>query len=519
MLEKSQNAPPATRPKELASSQDRAGNGVFSPEAPSEVPPIRLGLSGKLLMLTLIAVMAAEIFIFMPSVANFRKNWLMDRLSKAHIASLAAEAAFEGVLSDRLRQELLSTAQVLSVAVKRNDERRLILREAIPGPISGHYDLRVDTPIKLIMDALMVFFHDDDLIISVRGRPDQGDSQFTEIVISEAPLHAAMVDFGIRILVLSIIISLFTAALVYIALNWLLVRPMTGMMRNMVRFRENPEDPNRIIAPSGRADEVGTAEVELAAMQSQLAQMLQQKNHLAALGLAVSKINHDLRNMLANAQLISDSFSTIQDPTVQRFAPKLIGSLDRAIRLCTETLKFGRASEAPPERSSILLRPLVDEVAASLGLGAASAIGWQAEIADDFTIDADRDQLYRVLVNLCRNSLQVLLSEDLGRSGVITVRACQIGQDAIIDVVDNGPGVPDKAREHMFEAFQGSVRKGGTGLGLAIAAELISAHGGKIALVGSNVGTVFRCTIPQPDSGQPHMEGAELARLLGNWSN
>ena len=99
---------------------------------------------------------------------------------------------------------------------------------------------------------------------------------------------------------------------------------------------------------TGRGDEIGVAERELASMQRQLSSLLAQKNRLAQLGMAVSKINHDLRNMLANAQLISDRLVAIPDPTVQRFVPKLIASLDRAIQFCNASLQFGGSQKRPP---------------------------------------------------------------------------------------------------------------------------------------------------------------------------
>ena len=207
-----------------------------------------------------------------------------------------------------------------------------------------------------------------------------GAGDFIEVVLPEAPLKAAMIRYGLNVLGLSVIISVITAALVYFALNGLLVQPMMRITRNMLRFSQNPEDASRIIVPSQRQDEIGTAERELAHMQDELTQTLQQKSRLAALGLAVSKINHDLRNMLANAQLISDRLSSLPDPAVQRFAPKLIASLGRAIKLADSTLKFGRAEEAPPRRELMPLRPLVDEVGDGLGLPREGAIDWTIEI-------------------------------------------------------------------------------------------------------------------------------------------
>jgi signal transduction histidine kinase len=230
-------------------------------------------------------------------------------------------------------------------------------------------------------------------------------------------------------------------------------------------------------------------------MQKELAETLSQRSRLAALGLAVSKISHDLRNMLSSAQLLSDRLITVKDPTVQRLVPKLIASLDRAIRLCARTLDFGQAQEAPPRRKRFALAPLVAEIGDSLGLPRAQMIEWKIEVEEELEVDADRDQLYRVLSNLCRNAVQALESEGADAREIL-VAARREGSVTIIEVADTGPGVAEKARAHLFEAFQSVARKGGSGLGLAIAQELVQAHGGQIALVKNDGGATFRVTIP-----------------------
>jgi signal transduction histidine kinase len=464
------------------------------------------GLSAKLLLLTILFVMLAEVLIFVPSVANFRITWLTDRLTAAQLAALAAEAVPGGVVPDALRMELLRTAQVRAVALKRDNERRLVLpandalnfddtydfrSSARPSGITGQLALRF----QLIWDALAVFFTDEARVIRVVGEPGMGAGDFIEIVMPQGPLKAAMIRYGLNVLGLSVIISIITAALVYFALNGLLVQPMMRITHNMLNFSERPEDASRIIVPSERRDEIGIAERELAHMQAELAQTLHQKSRLAALGLAVSKINHDLRNMLANAQLISDRLGSLPDPAVQRFAPKLIASLGRAITLADSTLKFGRAEEAAPRRELMSLHALAEEVADGLGLPREGLIDWSVAMESDLRIDADRDQLFRVLSNLCRNALQAIeLREPV--KGRIQVSALRNGRRVTIEVSDDGPGVPQKARAHLFQAFQGSARKGGTGLGLAVAHELITAHGGTIRLRDSDLGAVFVLEIP-----------------------
>jgi signal transduction histidine kinase len=322
--------------------------------------------------------------------------------------------------------------------------------------------------------------------------------EFVEIVADEAPLRAAMVNFSIRILILSLIISAVTATLVYLALHLLLVRPMRRMTANMLAFRAEPENPARIIAASNRRDEIGMAERELAAMQGDLAALLAQKSRLAALGLAVSKINHDLRNLLTSAQLFSERLAKVADPHVQRFSPQLMRALERAIAFCQSTLSYGRVQEPPPDRRMVALEEVARDVPETLGLDESAPVRWISAIERGLMVDADPDQLFRILLNLARNAVQALESREVKHPGQDQIRITgrREGAVAVIEVSDTGPGLPERARAHLFEAFQGSTRPGSAGLGLAIAAELVRAHGGDIRLVEGTIGATFRITIP-----------------------
>ncbi|MCG8432603.1 MAG: HAMP domain-containing histidine kinase, partial [Gammaproteobacteria bacterium] len=346
------------------------------------------------------------------------------------------------------------------------------------------------------LDAMDTLFMGGDRNIRVIGTTPYSPGDFVEAVLHEGPLRSAMIAFALNILQLSIVISLLTASLVFLALNWVFVRPMHRLTVNMVRFRDDPESLDRIIEPSNRRDEIGVAQRELARMQGDLSQMLKQKSRLAALGLAVSKISHDLRNMLSSAHLMSDRLTIVEDPTVKRFAPKLIASLDRAVDFCTQTLKFGKVQELPPRRTRFLLSSLIVEVEETAIAEPGGNVRFFAEIQSDLEVDADRDQLFRVLVNLVRNADQALQTVSTERPGEIKLFAWREGSVVTVEVSDNGPGVPERAREHLFDAFQGSVRSGGTGLGLAIAGELIRAHGGTIVLADVPAGATFRITLP-----------------------
>ena len=458
------------------------------------------GLSGKVLALTVLFVMLGEVLIFLPSIANFRIQWLKGRVAQAEIAALAAEAAPDRILSSDLRSEILKGAGVLVVSLTRGDKRQLILRGEGDYMIDASYDLRTVHWAPAVYDAFDTLLTTQPRVIGLVDKPPNMSGDVIEIALFEEPLKAAMLRYAGNILVLSIILSVIVAGLVFAALNIVLVRPMQRLTRNMMRFRENPEDLSRIINPSQRRDEIGLAERELHNMQADLASMLQQRSRLAALGLAVSKVSHDLRNMLSSAHLISDRLADVDDATVKRFAPKLIASLDRAISFLTETLKFGRAQEAPPARERLRLREIAEEVIEGAALQASQRVVLFNNVPADTLIDADRDQLNRVLTNLIRNAVQALeaLHEELGDGeGHVSLKAWREGAVATIEVRDNGPGIPDRVRERLFEAFQSAAKPGGVGLGLAIALELIRAHGGDIRLSESGPkGTVFHIFVP-----------------------
>jgi signal transduction histidine kinase len=461
-------------------------------------PEFRLGLSGKLLLLTLLFVMMAEVFIYVPSVANFRLNWLNDRLSAAYTAALVFETVPpDAVVPEKVAREILKSIGARAVALKLGQQRRLLAAGEMPAAIDLDIDVRSMTWHRAIIEAFATLFSSGHEVMRVVGAAPMG-GEFVEIVMNAAPLRKAMLEFSGRILILSLIISGITAMLVYISLHLLLVRPMRRMTENIVAFRSEPENPARIIAVSRRRDEIGTAERELAAMQSDLRGLLQEKNHLAALGLAVSKINHDLRNLLTSAQLFSERLAKLADPHVQRFAPQLMRALERAIAFCQSTLSYGRVQEQPPERRLLALEPLVDTVRETLGLDAASRVRWIAAIERGLMIDADPDQLFRILLNLTRNALAALESREVKDPGrdQIRITGRREGAVVIIEVADTGPGLSPQARAHLFEAFQGSTRTGSAGLGLAIAAELVRAHGGEIRLVEGTIGATFRLTIP-----------------------
>lgn len=449
-----------------------------------------LGLSARLLLLTMFFVMLSEVFIYAPSIGRFRVVYLQEHVAAAHLASLALEVPPDNMVSAKLRQQLLDHAGAHGIVIKRPASKSLVLSTDMPPEIHATYDLTKGTFFSLIGDALMTLAGDGSRVLRVIGRSSQNANVEIEVVVSEEPLRAAMIDYSARILALSIVISLTTAVLVYLSLQWLFVRPMRALTASMVSFREDPEDGRRLIKPGTRADELGVAERELADMQRGLRDALMQKTRLAALGTAVTKINHDLRNILATAQLVSDHLDATDDPNIKRIAPTMMGAIDRAVTLCSKTLRFAQEETSALEMMWFPLRPLVEEVAETAGSEPAARLQFNNAVDQEVRLHADRDQIFRVLNNLVRNAFEA-------GSDHVTVTAQSDLNQTIIEISDDGPGLPDQVRANLFQPFTGSTRVGGSGLGLSIARDLMRGHGGDVELKRTGEdGTVFRLVLP-----------------------
>ena len=115
------------------------------------------------------------------------------------------------------------------------------------------------------------------------------------------------------------------------------------------------------------------------------------------------------------------------------------------------------------------------------------------------TVHADPDQLHRVLVNLMRNARQAIEGDAtrVGRKGGIKVSAADEGGTTVIRVADNGPGIPPRLSDQLFEPFVSGRSSDGTGLGLTISRELAVSHGGDLRLLGTGPeGTTFELRLP-----------------------
>ena len=454
-------------------------------------------LSGRVLILTVIFVMMAEVLIFVPSVASFREDFFRSHLERAQIASLTLLA--NDMIDPALETELLTNAGVYNVVLHRDEARQLVLSSPIPAMVENTYDLREATALILIIDALSRIANPESEVVRVIGMPVREGGLAIEVTMSTAPLRTALIEYGRNILGLSLVISIITAGLLFLAMRRLLLSPIQKLVGNMQSYAAAPEDARRIISPTTTARELRLAEEALHELQTDLTQSLKQRERLAQLGEAVAKISHDLRNILTSAQLFTDRIESSEDPTVRRLAPKLENSIRRAVTLCENTLSFGKAQEPAPKITQFSLSDLVNDVFEGERLANEDhELSFASDVPEEMMLSADTEQMFRVIANLVRNARQAIVTS--GEPGEIGVMARAIEGGWTIRVSDNGPGLPPKAQEHLFQPFQGNVRKGGAGLGLAIAQELVRGHGGQLTLAETGPeGTSFEIELPKAD--------------------
>ena len=289
----------------------------------------------------------------------------------------------------------------------------------------------------------------------VRAEPRFIQAQFIEVVAPDAELRRELLNYLWRMALIVALVAAAAGVLVYLSLNFVLVRPMQRITRSMERFRADPESAEAQVVLSGRRDEIGRAEAELDRMQADLRTALNSRARLAALGEAVAKINHDLKNMLTSAQIASERLAALKDPKVSQVLPRLERALDRAVKLASGVLAYGKTQEAAPEPRAVPLAAAIESAAEEARLAERGVILTSTVTAGDQVI-ADPDQLHRILANLLRNAREAIEHQEGRRAkGRITVALTRAGEASLVRVSDNGPGVPERVRERLFQPFAG----------------------------------------------------------------
>ena len=468
-------------------------------DEPRAMPGPFSGLSVKLIATIIFVILAVEVVIYLPSLGNYRATWLDDRLRIGLVAARVIDAVPDVMnIPKMVTDNLLNSAGATAIVYRRNGKSQLIELDDAPMPRAAvTADMRTTNPMTLIEGAIDTLLNGGNRTLRIVGHTDDDDGSEVEVLMPEAPLKRQMLDYSRNIALISLAISALTGGVLFVLLNRMLIAPIRRVTANIVGYRKAPENANLITTASSRKDEIGILENELGAMEADLFSMLKQRRHLADLGLAVAKINHDLRNTLTSAQLLSDQVANLDDPKVQRLAPRLVHTLDKAIGFAQSVLDYGRQSGAPPRPVPVDLKALVDESIFDAGLVSHPEITVSSAVPDDVVVRADADQLARVFVNLLKNAREALeASSGKVAEPAVTVGFSQDRDGVTLSFVDNGPGLPPRAIDNLFVAFEGAARAGGTGLGLAIARELTEGNGGILAYVPQDVGTRFDVSLP-----------------------
>jgi signal transduction histidine kinase len=474
--------------QEPQAPQRRSGRRFFWPG----------GLSARLLILTAMFVALAGALILPPSLAAQEEQWLLDRVRAAELASLATEVAPDRVVSEQISSQLLTGAGVETVAIQSEGMRRLVLQGPRRAQAPYLVDLRHQAPISWLTAPFQTLTGGPGRTVRVIAEPRFRKADFIEVVAPDAELRKELTSYLWRLIAITVFVAGLAGMLVYLSLNIFLVRPMQRITFAMERFRADPDDPASHLEPSGRHDEIGRAEVELDLMQADLRAALNSRARLAALGEAVAKINHDLRNMLTSAQMASERLAMVDDPQVAQAMPRLERALDRAVKLATEVLTYGKTQEPAPDTRPVPLAAALEDAAEEARLGdRAGGVAFVCDVDPAVQVQADPDQLHRIFANLMRNAREAMEQQPSDRRGQVRASFVQEAVAAIVKLEDNGPGVSDRAAERLFQPFAGSSRPGGAGLGLAIARELAQGHGGDLSLASTGPeGTIFELRLP-----------------------
>lgn len=453
-------------------------------------------LSGKVLLLAISFVMIAEIFVFVPSAAYFRQDWLQERAERAGHLTLALMGVPDYEGSEILSNQFMKDTDVVMLSTKRAGMTELVLGSPPDSDNFEIVDIREPSRIPSITAMFRAFMGSPDGYLRVISDPLMDGQDSLEYIVPKSSLQQAMQAYCHRILLLSLIIAVITGVMLYSALAVLIVRPIKDLAAGLSAFRDDPEKRRSNLPPSTRKDEIGQLQREFFDMKQSVRQALKQQDRLATLGLAMAKINHDLRNVLTSAQLVSDRIAMDKDERIARMGARLVRAVDRGVKLCADVLDFSQSKEDPPEiidiRISLMLGEVAADVLPSFGTDPDS-LRFDNDVPTNVTVKGDPDHTYRIFLNLFRNAAQAMAGiKDEDQDRILRVSADIEPETVRITVKDTGPGLPDKAKDNLFKAFASSSGHGSTGLGLTISRELARDQGGDLILseTGEN-GTAF----------------------------
>ena len=452
-------------------------------------------LSTRLLALTVGFVLLAELLLFVPSVASVRQDGLTMRANSAALVAEALMAQGGEKLPPEaeamLAKQFMAQTDATFLAAFADGRTALILGGMPPDNIVAVEDLREPRAFPPIILAAREFFATGDGYLRLIAPSPIAGQDRLEMFVPCAAIGAELRAYAMRILGLSLLIALFVGGLIFLAMRQLIVAPVQRLAADMTAFREAPQTRRRTTPPEARRDEIGQLQREFHEMKESLRASFRQRERLASLGLSVTKINHDLRNVLSTALLAADRLSLNDDPELSQMGERLVRTVERGVGLTEEVLLYSSAREPEPELEDVSLRGVVADIRTDLRT-AFPRTRVENRIAPEAVVRSDPEQLHRLLSNLSRNAAQA-------GARTIMLESEVVGDTTlIVRISDDGPGLPERVEDRLFLPFTRGDSEGSTGLGLSISRELAEGMGGSLELLETGPdGTTFILGLPR----------------------
>lgn len=229
-------------------------------------------------------------------------------------------------------------------------------------------------------------------------------------------------------------------------------------------------------------------------------QVIQSKK-LASLGTLIAGVAHELNNPISNistsAQILMEELHQAEPDSEGDFRRELVSQilaeLDRARRVIVSLREFARATDVRFER--LQLSSFLESAVQLVRGGIPTGVELTVSVKQDGYFNGDKQRLQQVVVNLLMNAIQAVGEEgEICIEGMVDAQAGRV----VIQVMDNGPGIPDDIKDHIFDPFFTTKDVGeGSGLGLSIVYEIIKKHGGEITVESSpGMGAKFIMKLP-----------------------
>lgn len=311
------------------------------------------------------------------------------------------------------------------------------------------------------------------------------------LIVAAVLAGSALTWYGVVILEWYPLVAIPVAVALALVLTQVLAHGMTAPLRQMTAAAGAMASGRQ--APPVRAtsrDEVGRLARAFSSMAADLADADAQRRELLA------NVAHELRTPVTALRAQLENLVDGVRPADAEAHEELLARAEHLGRLVDDLLDLARADAAAVtvHREQVHLRALIDEIAAEVAT-ARPGPRLLNRVPDHLVVDADRGRLRQALANLVDNAAR-------HAAGSVEVRACRHGVDTVVEVADDGPGIPAGDRAAVFHRFHtgaaaaGVAAGGGTGLGLAIARWAVLLHGGRLAVADSAAGCVMRVELP-----------------------